>query len=54
MEVSGGINFFMDIFEFIGQFYFQNNIFQLQELFSELGIRIFLENGLGSFQTFFI
>jgi hypothetical protein len=45
---------FITIFELIGQFSFQNNVFQLQEVFSELEIRVFLENGLGSFQTFLI
>jgi hypothetical protein len=33
--------FFMTIFEFIGQFIFQNNVFKLQEILSELGIRNF-------------
>jgi hypothetical protein len=42
------------IFEFIGQFFLQNNVFKLYEVFLELGIRVFLENGLGSFQTFLI
>jgi hypothetical protein len=41
------------IFEFVGQFYFQNDVFKLQEDFSEHGIRELLENGLGNFQTFF-
>jgi hypothetical protein len=31
---------------------FQNDVFKLLEDFSELGITVFLENGLGSFQTF--
>jgi hypothetical protein len=44
----------MAIFEFDGQFFFQNNIFQLQEDFSEHGIKVFLENELGSFQTLLI
>jgi hypothetical protein len=44
----------MTVFEFIGQFCFQNNIFKLQEVFSELGIRVFLENGLENFQMFLI
>jgi hypothetical protein len=48
------VKIFMAIFEFIGQFFFQNYGFKLQENFSELGIRAFLENGLGSFHTFFI
>jgi hypothetical protein len=44
----------MTIFEFVGQFFVQNDVFKLQEDFSELGIRVFLENGLGKFQTFLI
>jgi hypothetical protein len=46
--------FFMAIFEFFGQFFFQNDVFKLQEDFSEHGIRVFLENELGHFQTFLI
>jgi hypothetical protein len=46
--------FFMTVFEFIGQFFFQNYVFKLQYVFSELEIRVFLENGLGSFQRFVI
>jgi hypothetical protein len=46
--------FFMTIFEFIEQFFFQNDVFKLQKVFSELEIRSFLENGLGSFQTLLI
>jgi hypothetical protein len=42
------------IFEFMGKFFFQNNIFKLFEDFSELGIRVFLENGLESFLAFII
>jgi hypothetical protein len=45
---------FMVIFEFVGQFFFQNDVFKLQEVFSELEIRVFLENGLESFQQFLI
>jgi hypothetical protein len=41
--------FFMTIFELIGKFYYQNDVFKLQEVFSELEIRVFLENGFGSF-----
>jgi hypothetical protein len=41
---------FMTIFEF----FLQNNVFKLKEDFSEHGIRVFLENGLRSFQTFLI
>jgi hypothetical protein len=44
----------MIIFEFIGQFFFQNDVFKLQEVFLEHRIRVFRENGLGSFQTFLI
>jgi hypothetical protein len=44
----------MAIFEFVGQFFFQNDGFKLQEVFSELEIRVFIENGLISFQTFHI
>jgi hypothetical protein len=42
----------MTIFEFFGQLYFQNNVFKLQEDFSELGFRIFLENGLPEISYF--
>jgi hypothetical protein len=45
---------FMTIFEFVRQFFFQNDVFKLQEVFSELEIRVFLGNGLGSFQAFLI
>jgi hypothetical protein len=44
----------MTIFEFVGQVIFHKDVFILQENFSELGIRVFLENGLGSFQAFLI
>jgi hypothetical protein len=44
----------MTIFEIIGQFFFQNDIIKLLRVFLELGIRVFSENGLGSFQTFLI
>jgi hypothetical protein len=30
----------MTVFEFIGQFFFQNVVFKLQEVFSEHGIRV--------------
>jgi hypothetical protein len=46
--------FFITVFEFIGQFFFQNDDLKLQEVFSELGIRVFFENGLGSCQTFLV
>jgi hypothetical protein len=38
--------FFMAIFEFVGQFFFQNDVFQLQEDFSEHWIRVLFGNGL--------
>jgi hypothetical protein len=44
----------MAIFEFFGQFFFQNNVFKFQEDFPEHGIRVFLGNGLGNFQAFLI
>jgi hypothetical protein len=31
---------------FFGQFYFQNNVFKLHEVYSKLGIRVYLENKL--------
>jgi hypothetical protein len=34
---------FMTVFESIGQFFFQNNVFKLQEVISEHGIRVFFE-----------
>jgi hypothetical protein len=46
--------FFMAFFEFIIQFAFQNDVFKLQKVFSELAIGVFLEIGLGNFQTFLI
>jgi hypothetical protein len=45
---------FMAIFEFDVQFFYQNDILKLQEDFSEYEIRVFFENGLGSFQIFLI
>jgi hypothetical protein len=39
---------------FIGQFFFQNYVYKLQEVFSKHGMRVFIENGLGSFQTFIV
>jgi hypothetical protein len=41
----------MTIFEFVGRFYFHNDVLKLQEDFLKLGIRVFLENGLGRFQA---
>jgi hypothetical protein len=46
--------FFMTVFEFIWQFFFQNDVFNLQEVFSEHSIRVFHEKVLGSFQPFLI
>jgi hypothetical protein len=40
---------FMTVFEFIGQFFFQNYVFKLQEVFPEHGNRVFHELELGSF-----
>jgi hypothetical protein len=42
------------VFEFIGPFIFQNDVFKLQEVFSEHGIRVFFKNELRSFQKFLI
>jgi hypothetical protein len=46
--------FFIAVFEFIRQLFFQNDVFKIQEDFSELAIRVFLENGLGSIQEYLI
>jgi hypothetical protein len=46
--------FFITVFEIIGQFFFQNDVFNLQEVFSEHEVTVFLEKGLGSFQTFLL
>jgi hypothetical protein len=46
--------FFMTVFEFIGQFLFQNDVFKPQEVFSELEIRVYFDKGLASFQTFLV
>jgi ubiquitin C-terminal hydrolase len=48
------LKMFMAIFEFVGQFFFQNDVFKLQEDFSEHEMRVFLENGLRIFQKFLI
>jgi surfactin synthase thioesterase subunit len=53
-SVSNHANKQLSISEFYGQFFFQNDALKLQEVFSELGIRVFFENGLESFQTFLI
>jgi hypothetical protein len=53
MKFSDLQEIFMTVFEFIGQFFFQNDVVKLQEVFSEHEIcRVFIENGLGSFQSF--
>jgi hypothetical protein len=44
----------MTIIELVEQFFFQNDIFKLQEDFSELEIKVILENGIVSSQTFLI
>jgi hypothetical protein len=36
---------FMTIFKLFEQFFFQNNVSKIQEDFSELGIRVFVEDG---------
>jgi hypothetical protein len=36
----------------VGQFFFKNYIYKLQEVFSEHGIRVFPEKGHGSFQRY--
>jgi hypothetical protein len=36
--------------EFIGQFFFQNNVFKHKEYFSEHAIRVFLEKSLKTFR----
>jgi hypothetical protein len=56
-DIQGSLTwekFFMAIFEFIRQFFFQNEVLKVQEVFSELAIRVFLVIRLGSFQTFLI
>jgi hypothetical protein len=40
--------FFMTVFEFIGHFFIQNDVFKLQEAFSEYEISVLLEHGLVS------
>jgi hypothetical protein len=51
MKILSCEKFVMTIFKFIGQFYLE---IQRQEEFSELGNRVFLDNGLGSFHAFLI
>jgi hypothetical protein len=38
----------MTLFEFLGQFFFCYDVFKLQEVFSEDGIRVYIESGLGN------
>jgi hypothetical protein len=45
---------FMPIFEFVGEVFFPNKVLKFHEDFAELVMRVFLENGLGSFQIFLI
>jgi hypothetical protein len=42
----------MTVFKFDDYIFFQNDVFELQKVFSEHGIRVFHEKGLGSFQAF--
>jgi hypothetical protein len=42
---------FLNLVEF---FFFQNDVFKLQKDFSDLEIRVFIENGLENFQKFLI
>jgi hypothetical protein len=37
---------FMTVFEFTRQFFIQNDVFKLQEVFLELDLRLFLQSGL--------
>jgi hypothetical protein len=46
--------FFINVFEIIGEFFFENDVFKFQDVFSEHGITVFLDKGLGSFQKFLI
>jgi hypothetical protein len=46
--------FFMTVVDFSGSFFLQNDVSKLQEVFLELEIKVFEENRLESFQTFFI
>jgi hypothetical protein len=41
--------FFIAVFEFIGQFFIQNDILKLQKVFIELATRVFLENEVSHF-----
>jgi hypothetical protein len=43
---------FNTVFEFIGQLFFQNDVFKLPEDFSEHEIRVFLEKGLEASRHF--
>jgi hypothetical protein len=44
----------MTIFELVEQFFFQNDMFKLQEHFTKLRIRVILGNGIGNFHAFLI
>jgi hypothetical protein len=44
----------MAVFDFVVQFFFQNDVPKLLEVLSELEIKVFLENGPESFQIFLI
>jgi hypothetical protein len=45
--------FFMTIYVFVGQFFFQNDVFNSKKSFQSMGSEyVFLENGHGSFQKF--
>jgi hypothetical protein len=46
--------FFRTVFEFLGQVFIQNDVFKLQEVFSEVGIRVFFENGTRKFPENFL
>jgi hypothetical protein len=42
----------MTVIEFIGQLFFQNDIYKLQKVFSEHEITVFLEKGLRASRNF--
>jgi hypothetical protein len=44
----------MTIFEYIRHFFLKNDVFKIQEVFSELAIRVFFEIRLGTYQFFLI
>jgi hypothetical protein len=53
-EAFRGKQKFMAVFDFVVQFFFQNDVPKLLEVLSELEIKVFLENGPESFQIFLI